>query len=710
MKEGNSATQASPRAEAEARTRLTEAAHIFALVGFAVAQPLFDRLARNLVFLKDQGIRPVSLVTLTFFLCVLVPGLILLFEMAVGFVRTRARERLHATIVCLLVALIALPLFARLRTLPSVAVVGASLAAGAITAIGYERYALVRMFFTAASPAAVVFPTMFLFVSPVAGLVRPAQSAEIHASIGNPVPVVIVLFDEFGGTSLMNVDREIDRARYPNFAALAEDATWYRNATAVHWRTLSAVPALLTGNYPREGRQGVAADYPGNLFAELSAAGYEPVVFEPVTRLYPEDAAGDESAPVARQVMALGRDLARVYVHHVTPHDLRVLLPRLPGRWIGQKETEADIRARRTGVMRYAWNTNRDVQRDHFVECISPSDPPRLYFWHVVLPHYPWCYLPSGRKYLQDLGSELEPLGSQGPASEDWAGDEFACIQGQQRYLLQVGYADRMLGRVLDRLQSTDLYDRSLIIVTADHGIAFQPNRSRREPTAETLHEIMTIPLLVKLPGQRAGRISDRNVETIDLMPTIADVLDLDWSGKPDGSSLCDESQPERPEKILFTEKQRFKTDGAFEEKWEVLGRMLSHFGSGDRDALFGIGPHPELIGRQISDLPTREPNGVEIEMSQTNFKLSDDPDDLVPCFIKGRVAANPPGRFPVELAIAVNGIIRAVTRTYELQDLRNVWSAMIPESSLEAGDNHVEVFVISSDSEKLMLEPVRIR
>lgn len=165
------------------------------------------------------------------------------------------------------------------------------------------------------------------------------------------MPVVFVLFDEFGGTSIMNGDREIDGVRYPNFAALAKDATWYRNASAVHWRTMAAVPAMLTGDYPREGRQGVAADHPQNLFALLSAADYELVVFEPVSRLFPEDMA-DESTPVARQVVSLVRDLSGVYAHQVSPRDLRVLLPPLPGQWIGQKETAEDIRSRRAGVMR----------------------------------------------------------------------------------------------------------------------------------------------------------------------------------------------------------------------------------------------------------------------------------------------------------------------------------------------------------------------
>ena len=43
-------------------------------------------------------------------------------------------------------------------------------------------------------------------------------------------------------------------------------------------------------------------------------------------------------------------------------------------------------------------------------------------------------------------------------------------IQGYQRYLLQLGFVDQLIGRLMDRLREEHLYDRSLIVVTADHG------------------------------------------------------------------------------------------------------------------------------------------------------------------------------------------------------------------------------------------------
>ena len=45
--------------------------------------------------------------------------------------------------------------------------------------------------------------------------------------------------------------------------------------------------------------------------------------------------------------------------------------------------------------------------------------------------------------------------------------------------LFRNDYTDRVLGQVVARLKSTKLWDRSLVIVTADHGISFQPGGQR---------------------------------------------------------------------------------------------------------------------------------------------------------------------------------------------------------------------------------------
>ena len=59
----------------------------------------------------------------------------------------------------------------------------------------------------------------------------------------------------------------------PNFARLAAGSTWYRNATAVSGSTTYAVPAMLTGRYPKQ--RPVAphfSRFPDNLFTLLGGA------------------------------------------------------------------------------------------------------------------------------------------------------------------------------------------------------------------------------------------------------------------------------------------------------------------------------------------------------------------------------------------------------------------------------------------------------
>ena len=131
-----------------------------------------------------------------------------------------------------------------------------------------------------------------------------------------------------------------------------------------------------------------------------------------------------------------------------------------------------------------------------FVHWIQPSDGLMLYFMHTLVPHMPWIYLHSGKQY----GPPRFPHGISKKGT--WGSDRWETVQGFQRYLLQTQYADRLLGTLLGRLREVDLYDRSLIIVTADHGLSFWPNESRRIVGEKNQADILAVPLFVKLPHQ----------------------------------------------------------------------------------------------------------------------------------------------------------------------------------------------------------------
>ena len=124
----------------------------------------------------------------------------------------------------------------------------------------------------------------------------------------------------------------------------------------------------------------------------------------------------------------------------------------------------------------------------------------RVHFAHLILPHSPWRFMPSGQQYPGEYSVEGRDR------SGVWTTQEWPVLHAHQRHLLQVMYTDRLLGKLLRRLHETGLYDRALIVVVADHGAGFVPGESARKVTAENVADIARVPLIVKLPGQRSPK------------------------------------------------------------------------------------------------------------------------------------------------------------------------------------------------------------
>src|SRR4051812_14595315 len=78
--------------------------------------------------------------------------------------------------------------------------------------------------------------------------------------------VVLIIMDEFPGDSLLGDDRRIDAVRYPNFAALAGNATWFPNAFTRYDSTPKAVPLIMDGRRPFKGEAADPRDHPRTIF------------------------------------------------------------------------------------------------------------------------------------------------------------------------------------------------------------------------------------------------------------------------------------------------------------------------------------------------------------------------------------------------------------------------------------------------------------
>ncbi|MGE5192915.1 MAG: sulfatase-like hydrolase/transferase [Deltaproteobacteria bacterium] len=678
------------------------------LTTFAVTQPVFDRLGERPAFLSDSGVGLPGVLLLTATLALVVPGAVAGLVCAIGRLAPRWHVSVYAIAVFVLAVVMALPAVKRISFLPPWLAISMALGLGAGATWSYFAFRRFRSLFTAAAPAVAVFPAVFLFHSPVSALLSPPL--KIQADRWNAVPVVLVVFDEFRSTTLLNERREIDAERFPHFAELARGATWFRNATTVSPDTGLAVPALLSGKYPACNTVPLPGDLPQNLFSILEATeAYEMAVFEPVSRLASlraENHAASAKRPVLSQLAAIVPTLARVYLVHLAPVDLQRYLPDIPRLWFGLSELRPVDPSKRRGLFRYNWGADRSGQFNHFLDCLEDSPRPGLHFLHVLLPHVPWCYLPSGRKYLAD-GRQWELLNfdTHSDVSDFWGTDDLYVVQSQQRQILQLQFVDRLVGRLLARLRETELYEKCLLVVTADHGISFRSNEARRRMTSGNVADIMPVPLFIKTPGQGSGAISDRNAEIIDILPTIADVLGIELKLPVDGRSLLETTSPDRAEKKIFAPDGLESVPLSIPQSSRERNEVPSRFGpAGEPDALYRIGPHPQLVGRSVENLTIDDREPVEIDLVRSDTFYSPDPQTLVPCYFEGNVSA--PARFeaPIPIAVAVNGTIRAVTRTYQLDGVRDRWSAMVPEWALREGINDVQFFTISGTAPNLRL------
>ena len=70
------------------------------------------------------------------------------------------------------------------------------------------------------------------------------------ATAEHPSRLCLVVFDEFPLHSLLDAEGRIDHVRFPHFAALAREASWFRETTTVSSQTVWAVPAIVSGAYP----------------------------------------------------------------------------------------------------------------------------------------------------------------------------------------------------------------------------------------------------------------------------------------------------------------------------------------------------------------------------------------------------------------------------------------------------------------------------
>lgn len=486
-----------------------------------------------------------------------------------------------------------------------------------------------------------------LALAGVAAATAPAQAARPRP------PVVMLVLDELPTNSLLDANGRIDAARYPNFAALAGQSTWYPNAAAVYDQTFLAVPALLDAKRPRPGVPFTYRGHPHNLFTLLARDGYHVHASEPITSLCP---------------------------------------PRVCHGAAGPKGLSL-IQGDRAGAFR------------SYTQSIHSEQGPALWFRHELLPHNPYVYLPSGERF-RDLVHEPLPRLGRPPGFRN------AGLQAhfQQRHLLQLEFTDRLLGEWIARLRQTGIFDRALVVVTADHGVSFSLGPNRRKVSRANIQDIAPVPLFIKRPGV-GGTAPDRTiVRATDVVPTMARLLSLKLNWHADGHSAFSAvtrrrrtvRMPRRDLKQTFSISLRRLQAG----RRRSVARRIHLLGSGPT-GLDGAGPRRGLDGVPVSAFTVKRARRVRVRLAGSGGRPLLSPGaGFVPALVEGTLEGGRarPGRI---LVVAVNGVVVSSARTAVVRpSRREQFAAMVPRSALRSGRNRIQVFALGRGARSLTALP----
>jgi hypothetical protein len=545
-----------------------------------------------------------------------------------------------------------------------------------------------------------VFVGSFLLFSPTAELVAGDGSPDIGDVHVPPLhaPVIVVVLDELPAATIMRGDGTINADRYPGFAELAAVSTWFRNASSPHPHTPQAVPAILSGKVTNGSDLPTYGDHPENLFTLL---GRDVPVhrYEAVTDLCPPDICVAQSHQPLRQAL---EDASIVYGHRILPEELRDGLPAIDRSW-GAYGSDSDTTDDRpatgedlTDALYAKWRAlgaeEKSVrgQARVLAESLGAiTAEPSVHMVHVSLPHRPWTLSRSG------IALSYTPRAASDPAAQT---TEFRSRLAYQLHSMQVGAVDAVIGDLVERLRAMPSWKDTLLVVTADHGYSLTPPDLGRAVTERNAEEVYRMPLFVKAPGQVDGEVVDDTAMTIDVLPSIVDLLDAEVDWDFDGHSLYDGSKPHTAPRV----------SPDVGPVLAIAAARAEQFHGDDWIGLAAVGANGDLVGRDVDELTAGPPSELRAELDQADLlKQLPTADGTGPFVLTGTVTGQTESDdAPEDLVVAINGTLAGIVGDFQPSGGGWTFTGYVADLYQE-GRNEVRLYEVARHGDDVTLRPV---
>lgn len=691
--------------------------HVFALSGFAFAQPVYEWIGRQPEFLTAHGVGLPDLLVLVFVLSVLLPLIVSAFFLLSRVVGPGAFTWVSALMIGALLALFGAQFFTSAS--PYLALVVGLL----LWLAGGWLYLKSHYFQTLLSVlalAAVVFPLVFLFSDPVRTIVFPGQdelvqAADLHSE-QQAGPIVVLMLDEFPLITLLDKEGRLDAERYPGFARLAESSDWYPGAATIHRATTWAAPALVSGQIPSpEPGMPDWRHHDPTLFKWASDVyGDAVVIRESATQLcLPYICADHDLWGGAALLLA---DVGILLAYVLFPAEVAVrYLPSIEGQWAHFGEE----------INGWAWQQEargRDRTQDwqDFLEVLGNG----FHYKHFFLPHAPLVYHADGTRYPDVLRQKGYNPNNNIPGHYRL---------NMQRHHAQAQYADRLLNRLIDQLENAGTWNDVLLLVFADHGHAYRPDTHHRMLERRNLADVVNIPFFVKRPGQTEGRIDHYPASLIDILPTIADIVGVPLTQQVDGVSLVDSYRPQRnripvscggwlgcqqemrelsdDQSVVWLEVDEFDEARAMSLAWR--NRHITYL-PGSNFPVLKV-PERHVLGRNVDEFEVSDHDAGRLRLFNSGRFDSVDPDrGVVPALLAGYLEGEGFAEGDT-LVVGLNGRLVGVAPVAEILGENDeteglMLASLLPLEAFEQGKNRPEVYRVRwSGGKAVALDPLTV-
>lgn len=166
----------------------------------------------------------------------------------------------------------------------------------------------------------------------------------------------------------------------------------------------------------------------------------------------------------------------------------------------------------------------------------------------------------------------------------------------------EIAHLDLFIKRLYDSLKEHDLLKKTIIVFTADHGEEFKEHGEFDH--IQLYNEIIHVPLIITWPGIEKKTVINQNVRTIDIMPTLFELLNISFNTPIRGSSLLgflDGSTKEDRDVVS----QQFEDSEVFIHKNDKYIRQVTQ---NKKDELYNLAKDPEeKVNLAIKDIKKAE-------------------------------------------------------------------------------------------------------